>query len=371
MATKKKVKEVAKVAQIAQEVPERPETIAEGVNVNNYLPSTDTNLVGKNQYIGMRYVPRFFGDWNSIISYEPLSIVDWSDEKGNKGQYISKWFTTIGKDPSNKDEWLEIFNFTPAFNDLVKKVNENYSTLDGKIDSEKEKLDAKIVNNQNAITEEAQNRAEADRQTNANVTTNKQEIDSLDTRVGTIEDTIQAIPSEEVLNSLADNVNTAKTNIESLQTEDTTIKNFINDYTDNITHKRISEISFDSMNAYGEHLMISKNLKFGFLCAGGEVKIGATGINVLPYGRPEETFIKCDEICNGQIDSSIGTNSFYTCGYGMYIYNNTVRTCSAGLVFDGEKTFFGIMVGSTDRVNVTVAQPFSVNATFIFDSSIE
>lgn len=55
----------------------------------------------KNIYIGMRYVPKYEGDWNELTEYEPLSIVKGQDGNG----YTSKKPVPAGTPTSNSEYW--------------------------------------------------------------------------------------------------------------------------------------------------------------------------------------------------------------------------------------------------------------------------
>ena len=59
-----------------------------------------------NVYIGARYVPKIFGEWDNTIKYEPLSIVLY---KGNS--YTSKTYVPIGEDISNEIYWVCTGNY--------------------------------------------------------------------------------------------------------------------------------------------------------------------------------------------------------------------------------------------------------------------
>ena len=59
-----------------------------------------------NVYIGARYVPKIFGEWDNTIKYEPLSIVLY---QGNS--YTSKTYVPIGADISNEIYWVCTGNY--------------------------------------------------------------------------------------------------------------------------------------------------------------------------------------------------------------------------------------------------------------------
>lgn len=77
------------------------------------------------QYIGARYVPKYYGIHNMEVSYEPLSIVN--DSVGNS--YTSKKFVPIGTALSNTEYWILSANTSGAVTALTEAVTD----LDGRV----------------------------------------------------------------------------------------------------------------------------------------------------------------------------------------------------------------------------------------------
>lgn len=60
-----------------------------------------------NTYVGMRYVPKFDGEWTDSKDYEPLTVVQY-----NNNSYTSKTFVPAGVIPQgNKKYWAETGNY--------------------------------------------------------------------------------------------------------------------------------------------------------------------------------------------------------------------------------------------------------------------
>ena len=82
------------------------------------------------QYIGARYVPKFYRnsldpsscDWESNVTYEPLTIVT----TPNDHCYISKMTVpdTVGTPADNADYWLETGNFNGYIQDLQDQIDD-------------------------------------------------------------------------------------------------------------------------------------------------------------------------------------------------------------------------------------------------------
>lgn len=60
----------------------------------------------ENVYVGLRYVPKFSGDWDNTKTYEPLEIVTY---QGNS--YTSKTYVPTGASISNTDYWAPTGNY--------------------------------------------------------------------------------------------------------------------------------------------------------------------------------------------------------------------------------------------------------------------
>ena len=66
----------------------------------------EMNLSGKNVYVGHRYVPKIFGEWDKTKIYEPLSIVQY---QGNS--FTSRQYTPSGVEITNEEYWASTGNY--------------------------------------------------------------------------------------------------------------------------------------------------------------------------------------------------------------------------------------------------------------------
>lgn len=78
-----------------------------------------------NQYIGARYVPLIKGEWDSTISYEPLSIVLYQGSS-----YTSICSVPIGIPPTNTAFWALSGNYNAQVEEYRKAVIEYQQTVD-------------------------------------------------------------------------------------------------------------------------------------------------------------------------------------------------------------------------------------------------
>ena len=76
--------------------------------------------MGVTQYIGARYVPYIFGEWQSNRTYEPLTIVTY-----NNGSYTSRKKVPINVAPTNSEYWA----FTGNYNAQVEQYREEVQQL--------------------------------------------------------------------------------------------------------------------------------------------------------------------------------------------------------------------------------------------------
>ena len=83
---------------------QKPTTISSIGNTkgNPTLPENG----GYNTYVGARYVPVIYGEWNSKVSYEPLTIVSW---QGNS--YTSKTYVPANIDIGNTTYWVKTADY--------------------------------------------------------------------------------------------------------------------------------------------------------------------------------------------------------------------------------------------------------------------
>jgi len=74
--------------------------------------------MANNVYIGMRYVPIFLGDWDSSISYEALSIVNYGNNT-----YTSKKPVPVGTLPTDTNYWALTGNYNGAILNLQGRMD--------------------------------------------------------------------------------------------------------------------------------------------------------------------------------------------------------------------------------------------------------
>ena len=83
------------------------------------------SLENKNVYVGNRYVPKIFGEWNSENTYEGLSIVT---HQG--ASYTSKQYVPVGIDISNTEFWVVTGNYNAQVENYRQEVLVNKQVLD-------------------------------------------------------------------------------------------------------------------------------------------------------------------------------------------------------------------------------------------------
>lgn len=96
--------------------------------------------MGTRQYIGARYVPKFFenpngtAEWLSNVIYEPLTIVTYS-----QNSYTSKKAVpaSVGNPADNPEYWVASFNFNAQFEELENRIDgidTEITDLDGRVE---------------------------------------------------------------------------------------------------------------------------------------------------------------------------------------------------------------------------------------------
>ena len=93
----------------------------------------EMKLSGKNVYVGHRYVPKIFGEWNNNKIYEPLSIVQY---QGNS--FTSRQYVPVGIDINNEAYWASTGNYNAQiehYRQDVQNVKADYANLSGKVDT--------------------------------------------------------------------------------------------------------------------------------------------------------------------------------------------------------------------------------------------
>jgi len=102
----------------------------------------------RNVYVGHRYVPKIFGEWDKQNEYEGLSIVT---HKG--ASYTSKKRVPVGIDILNEEFWVLTANYDAQveyYRQETKRVSDDLETLDTKLDDEVEKMNKNISDTANS-----------------------------------------------------------------------------------------------------------------------------------------------------------------------------------------------------------------------------
>ena len=94
-------------------------------------------LENKNVYVGNRYVPKHFGEWNNQNTYEGLSVVYYQG-----ASYTSKQAVPIGIDILNEDFWALSANY----NAQVETYRQNVLDLDTRFSGELSTLENSVSN---------------------------------------------------------------------------------------------------------------------------------------------------------------------------------------------------------------------------------
>lgn len=84
---------------------------------NSNIPMVPANPAN-NVYIGMRYVPRVMGAWNSTIMYEPLSVVLYEGNSYTSTQYVPE-----GTPITDTTYWVLTGNFNAQYEVLKNQVD--------------------------------------------------------------------------------------------------------------------------------------------------------------------------------------------------------------------------------------------------------
>ena len=95
----------------------------------------EMNLSGKNVYVGHRYVPKIFGDWDNTQLYEPLSIVQYQG-----ASYTSRQYVPTGVDITNEEFWVLTGNYNAqveqyrqdvlTYRDETQEVSDKYDNIE-------------------------------------------------------------------------------------------------------------------------------------------------------------------------------------------------------------------------------------------------
>src|SRR5699024_9259531 len=91
----------------------------------------------RNRYVGHRYVPKIFGEWDKQNQYEGLSIVT---HKGDS--YTSKKRVPVGIDILNEEYWVVTGNYNAQiehYRDEVRNLSDDVKVIDAKLDTKSDK----------------------------------------------------------------------------------------------------------------------------------------------------------------------------------------------------------------------------------------
>ena len=91
----------------------------------------EMNLSGKNVYVGHRYKPKMFGEWNNTQIYEPLSIVQY---QGNS--YTSRQYVPAGIEITNEEYWSSTGNYNAQIEQYrqdVRNLGNDVTTLNNEV----------------------------------------------------------------------------------------------------------------------------------------------------------------------------------------------------------------------------------------------
>ena len=116
------------------------------------------------QYIGARYVPLIMDEWDSTREYEPLSVVLYQG-----ASYTSRQAVPVGIPITNEDFWA----LTGNYNAQVEAYRQEVRRFDGR-----------ITDNETAIADEAQARADADTALGGRIDAEAQARADADTALG-------------------------------------------------------------------------------------------------------------------------------------------------------------------------------------------
>ena len=102
----------------------------------------EMNLSGQNVYVGHRYVPKIFGEWDNTQIYEPLSIVQYQG-----ASYTSRQFVPVGVELTNEEYWVVTGNYNAQveqYRQDVVNVSNDVTNLTTNVNGEIERIDDEI-----------------------------------------------------------------------------------------------------------------------------------------------------------------------------------------------------------------------------------
>ena len=104
----------------------------------------EMNLSGKNVYVGHRYVPKIFGEWDNTKIYEPLSIVQY---QGNS--FTSRQYVPVGIEITNEEYWASTGNYNAQIEQYRQEIRAFDNRIsDNEVDINANKSDIDTLNTQ-------------------------------------------------------------------------------------------------------------------------------------------------------------------------------------------------------------------------------
>ena len=108
----------------------------------------EINLSGQNVYVGHRYVPKIFGEWDNTKIYEPLSIVQYQG-----ASYTSRQYVPVGVEITNEEFWAITGNYNAQVEAYRGEVRDMQRQVNQKIDDEMGAVNETLTEQKNSITE--------------------------------------------------------------------------------------------------------------------------------------------------------------------------------------------------------------------------
>ena len=107
----------------------------------------EMNLSGQNVYVGHRYVPKIFGEWDKTKLYEPLSIVQYQGASFTSRQYVP-----VGVEITNGEYWASTGNYNAQVEQYRQDVQGLNNDLAGYKTSNNEVLTKHLAKTVNVST---------------------------------------------------------------------------------------------------------------------------------------------------------------------------------------------------------------------------
>ena len=104
----------------------------------------EMNLSGHNVYVGHRYVPKIFGEWDNTKIYEPLSIVQYQG-----ASYTSRQYVPVGVELTNEEYWTVTGNYNAQveqYRQDVRNLQNDFTKFDGITEGLTSDLNSRGVN---------------------------------------------------------------------------------------------------------------------------------------------------------------------------------------------------------------------------------